>query len=113
MSAAIDYLSQRGRTAKAKGKRIAISPASRLTPDVCLYIEAHRTTLLIELAANDALSPSQIDWLAGVASLLEVEASYLIKHRFIEPGDLLEQLHVDPHQVAALILTDPRWGARP
>lgn len=55
MGAAIDFLRERGLTAQAKGKRIVVSPASRLTNDVRLYVKAHRLELLAELAANDGL----------------------------------------------------------
>lgn len=55
MSAAIDFLRERGLTAQAKGKRIVVSPASKLTLDVRLYVKAHRLELLAELAANDGL----------------------------------------------------------
>lgn len=55
MGAAIDFLRKRGLTAQAKGKRIVVSPASKLTPDVRLYVKAHRLELLAELAANDGL----------------------------------------------------------
>lgn len=53
MGAAIDYLRQRGLTAKARGKRIAISPASKLTPDVRQFVKSHRLELLAELSSND------------------------------------------------------------
>lgn len=53
MGAAIDYLREHGFTAKVSGKRLVVSPASRLTPDVRKYIKAHRLELLAELAAND------------------------------------------------------------
>ncbi|NMZ76623.1 hypothetical protein HBO32_26240 [Pseudomonas nitroreducens] len=55
MGAAIDFLHERGLTAQAKGKRIVVSPASKLTNDVRLYVKAHRLELLAELAANDGL----------------------------------------------------------
>lgn len=55
MSAAIDFLRKRGLMAQAKGKRIVVSPASKLSPDVRLYVKAHRLELLAELAANDGL----------------------------------------------------------
>lgn len=51
--AAIDYLTEKGFSAKVSGKRLVISPASRLTDDVRKYIKAHRLELLAELAAND------------------------------------------------------------
>lgn len=53
MSAATDYLRGHGLTAKVTGKRLIVSPASKLTPDVRKYIKAHRLELLAELAAND------------------------------------------------------------
>jgi len=53
MGAAVDYLRQRGLTAKARGKRIAISPASKLTPDIRQYVKSHRLELLAELTSND------------------------------------------------------------
>ncbi len=55
MGAAIDYLRQHGLTAKANGKRIVVSPASKLTADVRQYVKAHRLELLAELAANDGM----------------------------------------------------------
>ncbi|MGA4532256.1 hypothetical protein ACPA1H_18110 [Ectopseudomonas chengduensis] len=51
--AAIDYLTQKGFSAKVSGKRLVVSPASRLTEDVRKYIKAHRLELIAELAAND------------------------------------------------------------
>lgn len=51
--AAIDYLTEKGFSAKVSGKHLVVSPASRLTDDVRKYIKAHRLELLAELAAND------------------------------------------------------------
>ncbi|MDP9557853.1 UNVERIFIED_ORG: hypothetical protein J2W65_003501 [Pseudomonas parafulva] len=53
--AALDYLLERGFTAKKQGMRVRISPASKLTDDVRKYVKAHRLALLAELAANDGL----------------------------------------------------------
>lgn len=53
MGAAIDFLRERGLTAQAKGRRIVVSPASKLTNDVRLYVKVHRLELLAELGAND------------------------------------------------------------
>jgi hypothetical protein len=50
---AIDYLTQRGFSARVAGRRLVISPASRLTDDVRKYVKAHRLELIAELAAND------------------------------------------------------------
>lgn len=51
--AAIDYLTARGFSARVSGKRLVVSPASRLTDDIRKYIKAHRLELIAELAAND------------------------------------------------------------
>lgn len=51
--AAVDYLTTHGFSARVSGKRLVVSPASRLTADVRKYIKAHRLELLAELAAND------------------------------------------------------------
>lgn len=51
--AAIDFLRLHGLTAKANVKRVIVSPASKLTPDIRQYVKAHRLELLAELAAND------------------------------------------------------------
>lgn len=53
MGAAIDFLREHGLTAKVNGKRLAVSPGSRITPEVRRYLKAHRLELLAELAAND------------------------------------------------------------
>lgn len=55
MGAAIDFLTARGFSARVSGKRLVVSPASRLTDDVRKYVKAHRLELLAELAANDGL----------------------------------------------------------
>ncbi len=51
--AALDYLTEHGFSARVSGKRLVVSPASRLTSDVRRYIKAHRLELIAELAAND------------------------------------------------------------
>jgi len=51
--AAIDTLTSHGFSARVAGKRLVVSPASRLTSDVRRYIKAHRLELIAELAAND------------------------------------------------------------
>lgn len=53
--AAIDYLMERGFTAKKQGMRVRVSPASKLTDDVRKYIKANRLVLLAELTANDGI----------------------------------------------------------
>ncbi len=59
--------------------------------------------------ANDPITPQQLGWLAAVASLLEVGTMHLITAGFVDRYDLEEQAHADPRQVAALIMTNPRW----
>jgi hypothetical protein len=51
--AAIDYLKERGLTARVDGKRIRVSPAGQITDDVRAHIKAHRLEIIAELAAND------------------------------------------------------------
>lgn len=51
--AAIDYLKQQGFSAKVKGQRLIVSPASKLTGDIRKYVKAHRLELIAEVAAND------------------------------------------------------------
>ncbi|MFI8581060.1 hypothetical protein [Ectopseudomonas khazarica] len=51
--AAIDYLTEHGFSARVSGKRLIVSPASKLTEDDRQYIKLHRLELLAELAAND------------------------------------------------------------
>lgn len=50
---ALAYLTARGFSARVSGKRLVVSPASRLTQDVRNYIKNHRLELLAELSAND------------------------------------------------------------
>ncbi|WP_426117727.1 hypothetical protein [Pseudomonas sp. DSP3-2-2] len=52
---AIDYLLERGFTARKQGMRVRISPASKLTEDIRKYVKANRLALLAELAANDGV----------------------------------------------------------
>jgi hypothetical protein len=50
---AIDYLHNRGFSAKVIGKRLIVSPSSRLTQEERRYIKLHRLELMVEVAAND------------------------------------------------------------
>ncbi|MCQ4258851.1 hypothetical protein [Stutzerimonas stutzeri] len=107
--AALDYLQMEGLAAELKGGRLRVTPASRITDNHRQYLWQHRAELLAELAANDALTPEQIGWLASVASCLGVSTGHLLERGFIDRHDLVEQIAADPHQVAALIKSDPRW----
>lgn len=51
--AAIDFLSSRGFSVKAKDGRLIVSPSSKLTPDLRQYIKRNRLVLIAEVAAND------------------------------------------------------------
>jgi len=52
--AALDYLRQSGLVVELEGKRLRVSPASRITDDHRQYLNDHRVELLAELeVAND------------------------------------------------------------
>jgi hypothetical protein len=53
MGTAVDFLYERGFSAKTKGDRIVVSPASRLTDDVRQFVRVNRLGLLAELTAQD------------------------------------------------------------
>lgn len=61
--AALDYLRQAGLVVELEGKRLRVSPASRITDENRQYLNDYRAELLAELeAANDlqiALVPQQ------------------------------------------------------
>lgn len=59
--AAIDYLKQRGLSARRVGSRIRVIPKAKITEDVRQFVRAHRLELLSELAANDGLT-RRIHW---------------------------------------------------
>lgn len=59
MSTAIDYLNERGLSARVAGDRLIVSPAKRITPEVRKYIKANRLELIAEVAANDGLARSR------------------------------------------------------
>lgn len=58
MSAAIDYLTERGLSVRKRGSRVVISPKSLLTDDIRKYVLSHRLELLAELSANDGIARS-------------------------------------------------------
>lgn len=53
--AALDYLIERGLTAKRVGMRVRISPRVKVTEEVSRYVKQNRLTLLAELTADDGL----------------------------------------------------------
>lgn len=53
---AIDHLKRHGLAVRLSGKRVRVSPASRLTDDMRRYIKAHRLELIAELASSDGLA---------------------------------------------------------
>jgi len=121
MGAAIDYLRQNGLSARANGKRIIVSPASKMSTEVRQYVQSHRLELLAELAANnleiiEALTtppPESRSWLDSVADLLGCSAEYLLTYRFIDRDDLWEQHTTDPRFAARLIGCNPFWTTPP
>jgi len=104
----IDYLTQRGFSARVAGHRLVISPASRLTDDVRKYVKAHRLELIAELAANDG---QQRAWLERVAALLNTTADGLLARELIDANDMAEQYRTDPRHAAKLIASTPNWLA--
>lgn len=107
--AALDYLRRDGLAIELEGERLRVTPADRITDSHRLYLLQHRSEMLAELGANDALTPDQIGWVAAVASHLEVGTGHLLGRGFIDRHDLVEQIASDPREVAALIKSDPRW----
>lgn len=53
--AALAYLLNLGFAAKLSGKRVRVSPASKLDDHLRAYIKNHRLELLVELASNDGI----------------------------------------------------------
>lgn len=53
---AVAYLKRHGLAVRLSGKRVRVSPASRLTDDMRRYIKAHRLELIAELASGDGLA---------------------------------------------------------
>jgi hypothetical protein len=53
--AALAHLTSLGFAAKLSGKRVRVSPASKLNDQVRAYIKKHRLELLAELASNDGI----------------------------------------------------------
>jgi hypothetical protein len=53
--AALDFLIERGLTAKRIGVRIRISPRTKVTDEVSRYVKQNRLTLLAELDSGDGL----------------------------------------------------------
>lgn len=53
--AALDFLIERGLSAKRVGMRVRISPRARVTYEVGEYVKRNRLTLLAELTANDGV----------------------------------------------------------
>lgn len=53
--AALDYLAQRGLTAKRSGTRIRISPRVKVTEEVSRFVKLNRLALLAELDSGDGM----------------------------------------------------------
>ena len=50
---AMDYLRDRGISAKVAGNRLIVWPSSRLAQEERRYIKLHRLELMVEVEAND------------------------------------------------------------
>ena len=53
--AALDFLIERGLSAKRVGMRVRISPRVKVTDEVSRYVKQNRLTLLAELTADDGI----------------------------------------------------------
>ncbi|KPB72508.1 hypothetical protein ACKUFS_20880 [Pseudomonas cannabina] len=53
--AALDYLIERGISAKRVGMRVRISPRAKVTEEVSRYVKQNRLRLLAELTADDGV----------------------------------------------------------
>jgi hypothetical protein len=53
--AALDYLKQRGLSARQIGNKLSVFPKDKITSNDRQYIQLHRMELLAELAANDGI----------------------------------------------------------
>ncbi|MDQ3201200.1 MAG: hypothetical protein M3Q94_03375 [Pseudomonadota bacterium] len=53
--AALDFLIDRGLSAKRVGMRVRISPRVKVTDEVSRYVKQNRLTLLAELTADDGV----------------------------------------------------------
>lgn len=121
MGAAIDYLRQNGLSARANGKRIIVSPASKMSTEVRQYVKSHRLELLAELTAHkleiiEVLTtppPESRAWLDSVAELLGCSTEHLLTRRFIDRDDLREQHTTNPRFAARLIGCNPFWTTPP
>lgn len=56
--AALDFLLDRGLSAKRTGMRIRISPRVKVTDEVSRYVKLNRLTLLAELDSGDGIERS-------------------------------------------------------
>lgn len=109
---ALDHLNALGFFTRLKNGLLEVSPASQLPPEIRQYISMHLTELIQETAYLDALTPQQDQWLGRVACALGCSRTDLLNGGFIDSDDLKEQLGADPHAVARLIRTNPRWQSR-
>lgn len=52
---ALDFLTERGLSARRNGMRVRVSPRSKITDEVKRYVVRNRLALLVELEAGDGL----------------------------------------------------------
>lgn len=53
--AALDFLTERGLTARRNGMRVRVSPKAKITDEISRYVRRHRLALLAELTAGDGI----------------------------------------------------------
>lgn len=59
--AALDFLTERGITARRNGMRVRVGPRDRITDEITKYVRRHRLRLLAELTAGDGLE-RRVGW---------------------------------------------------
>lgn len=102
--------------AQAKGVLLALVQG-RLTweadhqppADLLAELVAHKAEIIEALnGANDPPAEA-MEWLAGVARLLQCLADYLLRNGFVDRHDLTEQHQHPPRFAARLIRSHPQW----
>jgi hypothetical protein len=119
MSAAevLSWANCEGVALTVNGERLTWKSEHQPPSDLLGSIKQHRLEIVAILsAANVAprlslMTPEQLGWLGRVATMLNCPPQYLLDLKLIDSDDLAEQLEADPQKVAALIRSNPAWGA--
>ena len=104
--------------AQAKGVLLALVQG-RLTweadhqppADLLAELVAHKAEIIEALNGVNDPPAEAMEWLAGVARLLECLADYLLGNGFVDRFDLAEQHRQPPRLAARLIRSHPQWPA--